>query len=104
MAYSLLAHKKGSLNWEKFKDSFMSISEGSIEVFPISIEEEENESCIGISIPTTSLQADPDIWIKIIKIVKICSSDFSLMVYDLYSGQYIFDENLQTLKKNILGE
>jgi hypothetical protein len=103
MAYSLLARKEGPLDWEKFRNSFLSISDGSIEMFPIMLSGEENESCLGISITTLNIHGDFENWTKIVQLIKICSSEFSLLIYDLYSGLYISDENLLVLKKNILG-
>lgn len=101
MAYSILLSKKGSVDWEKFNENFLSISNSYLEVFPISKEKDDN-TLIGLSIPYKNVDNKGEyLWANLSQFIEICISNYSLELYDLYNGEYISLNNLDKLKSSI---
>ena len=101
MAYSLLAIGNKKTSWKELHSDIFNPN-GPIEMFPI--DEGDDKSYLGISIPSSKLDKHPNTWKELEKTIKALRSKYNFKVFDLYGGFYVDDRNLMEVKKQLIGK
>ncbi len=101
MAYSFIAIPKNAPDWKQLHSDVFN-PKGAIEMFPI--DENNGSFSLGISIPTSKLDAHSNTWEELEKIIRVLQSKYSFKVFDLYGGFYIDGENLKEVRNQLIGK
>lgn len=99
MAYSLIATTTQKTDWKKLYAEVFNPDIG-IEMFPIA-SGAPDVYYLGINIPFFKLDAHPDTWDILVKIINKLKTVFSFEVFDLYNGFFVDDQNIEQVKKSL---
>lgn len=101
MGYSLIAIAEKEPEWAELHGEVFNPN-GPIEMFPI--DEGDGKFYLGINIPSSKYNAYPNTWEELEKTIRTLLAKYNFMVFDLYGGFYIDDENIAEVKKQLTGE
>jgi hypothetical protein len=99
MAYSFLAISDNEPNWEELHSEVFNPN-GAIEMFPI--EEDDGKSYLGISIPSSKLELNPNTWDELVTTITTLKNKYSFKIFDLYHGFFVDDSNIDEVKSQLI--
>ena len=92
MAFHLSAYTEHELDWTALRDA---VTGTPIECFPI---RDEAYNVVGITIPTRTVNDEPDLWQTLTTMIDTLQRVFRCTVYDLYHGVPVEEDHLARLK------
>ena len=101
MAFNIIAETDKIIDFDKLHNKVYA-ENLKLEFVPMPKLGVNGGDAIGICIPLKNV--NDDTWLQLKTILKKLKSEFNCDVYDLYGGQKLGLFNLNTFKKNLLGE